>query len=173
MHKSDAYLMPSVFVMLLLGVLYFFINHGFYSFNYERVLMKPQFGPGAAKIVSYYGLEKLSDQRDAAVEYRAPDSGKLMVARVIAKPGQWVAVEEGKLKINNVVVEEPYLKGTGTRPDIVPMIVPRRHLFVLCDERGSRGASRFDSRSYGPIPFDCVTRIISVSADNWRNKKGS
>lgn len=170
MHKIDFFIGPTIILIFVLGLLWFFTNKQLYSMPEKRVLMKPTFGPSASKFVSYYGADKLKGDRSEAVQFRAPDNGKLCVGRVMAVAGSTVEIKDNKVIVNGETLEEPYLKSASCRPALAPIVVPNRTVFVLCDERNGKGANRYDSRYYGPIPIECITRILEVNTGSWRNK---
>ena len=86
---------------------------------------------------------------------RYPNRRELFVKRIVALPGECVAVESGVLKINGVPVDEP-ASIRLTRRDMVERRIGKGEYFVMGD---NRPCSR-DSRSVGPIPED---RIIAVA----------
>ena len=71
-----------------------------------------------------------------------------LVKRVIGTPGDQVDIKDGKVYINGVAQEEPYVKGeTNNRDFQLPVTVPYGKYFVLGD---NRGVSK-DSRVFGFI----------------------
>ncbi len=78
-----------------------------------------------------------------------------LIKRVIALPGDEIEMENCVVRINGLVLQEPYLDPTVVTPGrcgqaIAPMVIPDDHVFVMGDNRpGSH-----DSRALGTIPFD-------------------
>ncbi len=65
-------------------------------------------------------------------------NNKILVKRVIARPGEWVNLdEEGNVSVNGMPLEEPYLtnKAFGTCDIELPFQVPDGKLFVMGDHR--------------------------------------
>jgi signal peptidase I len=77
------------------------------------------------------------------------------VKRVVAGPGDRVALRDGRVIRNGAVLDEPYVRpcsegfGCTFRGSIR---VPEDHWFVLGDNRGASDDSRF----WGPVPDDWV-----------------
>ena len=86
---------------------------------------------------------------------RYPNRRQLFVKRIVALPGERVAIEEGILRINGLPVEENFAHWPNRR-DMVERKLGAGEYFVMGDNRPS---SR-DSRSVGAIP---ERRIIGVA----------
>ena len=83
------------------------------------------------------------------ISFRMP-SGDYYVKRVIAKEGDVVRVENGKVYVNDQELVEPYAKGkTEIQEDTVvyPYFVGKDSYFVIGDNR----EHSIDSRSFGAI----------------------
>jgi signal peptidase I len=74
------------------------------------------------------------------------------IKRVIGLPGETVQVRGGKVEIDGVPIDEPWLHPFTTMPDFGPETIAPGFLFVMGD---NRNASQ-DSRVFGPIDDDTV-----------------
>ncbi len=101
-----------------------------------------------SNVVWVFGGPKRGD----VVVFEPPDvHDEDYIKRVIGLPGDKVEVKGGKVYVNDIALEEPYIKEAPFSPYNVT-IVPPNNLFVLGD---NRNASR-DSRSFGMLPVDKI-----------------
>lgn len=85
-----------------------------------------------------------SPQRGDVVVFRFPgDESRDFIKRIIGVPGDKVEVRIGKVFINNLPIDEPYLTHTANY-NIEPLTVPPASYFVLGDNR----PGSFDSHSW-------------------------
>lgn len=114
--------------------------------------MRPTFEPGDLILATPAGDEV---RRGQVVVFRDRASGRRVVKRIVAMPGDHVALEDGVLRLNGSQLFEPYLLGsTGTREFCE--IVPAAHVWVLGDNRED---SR-DSREIGPVPIEAIESTV-------------
>ena len=86
---------------------------------------------------------------DIVVLLYPEDPSKSYIKRVVGLPGEEVNVENGKLYINGVQIDEPYLDAEYLSQDTTgPTRVKEHHYFVMGDNR--RNSS--DSRYWGLVP---------------------
>lgn len=105
------------------------------------------------KIVLYFSAPNIGD----IVVLKAPDNpSKDYIKRVVGLPGDKVEIIDGKVYLNDNVLNEYYLEeGAYTYTyDETQWQIPEGHVFVLGDNR-AEGASK-DSRYFGCIPIDSI-----------------
>lgn len=85
------------------------------------------------------------------------------VARVIALPGDTVAIDNGTVILNGQPQPEQYINQQFASHETIPeIIIPRDHIFVLADARGD---NRGDSRAFGPIWKHAILGRLRMPGD--------
>lgn len=78
------------------------------------------------------------------------------IKRVIATEGEHVKIKDGKVYINGVELDEPYLQSdvvtTSLEGQFTDLVVPEGHVFVMGDNRNQST----DSRRFGCVPYEKV-----------------
>ena len=102
-------------------------------------------------------IEKLSyrfhgPRRGDVVVLHDPSGGpELLIKRVIGLPGERVTVADGRVYVDGVPLDEPYLaqptQGSGRS-----WVVPPLHVFVM----GDNAVASRDSRIFGPVALDQI-----------------
>jgi signal peptidase I len=87
-----------------------------------------------------------------------PANARDFVKRVIGLPGDTVRIEEGQVLVNDVPIDEPYVRFEDGRSD-GPFEVPEGKLFFLGDNRPNSSDSRF---SLGMVDMDRVVGRAAV-----------
>jgi signal peptidase I len=86
---------------------------------------------------------------DIIVFESVDNSNEDLIKRVVALPGDTIAVRGGKLFVNGEPQKEPYTnKKVPDRSFYARTTVPKNHVFVMGDNRGNSA----DSRVFGPLP---------------------
>jgi signal peptidase I len=89
------------------------------------------------------------ERGDVVVFWYPLDRSKSFIKRVIGLPEDTVEVREGKVLVNNKLLDEPYLlEPSSDYSNLSPTRIPKDEYFVLGDHRSSSN----DSRIFGAVP---------------------
>ena len=102
-------------------------------------------------------------QRGDLVVFEAPLRIRtIYVKRIIALPGDTIAIRQGIVSINGQQINEPYINARTTYQyplaGQAPMAIPAGQVFVLGDNRNNSA----DSHVYGPIAITAIIGKASV-----------
>jgi signal peptidase I len=163
-------------VVIVTGVIVLGLRAVVQNFRVEGASMLPNFGAGQAVVVSriaYFHVEQTplarvlptthqgstrylfgGPQRGDVVVFRAPmEPDTDFIKRIVGLPGDSVAVHNGKVSVNGVPLDEPYIEFPATYNfpgDGSARIVPDDQYFVLGDNR----PDSFDSHLGWLVPVD-------------------
>lgn len=147
---------------LLAVVLTFAIVRSFAleMFSITSASMAPNLQAGDRVLVDKltYGVGDLRRGDMVAFE-DVEKQGEVAIKRVVALPGDTIAIHAGALLVNRIRQTERYLHPRLAGSDFFgPTIVPSDHVFVLGDNR----ADSIDSRFTGPVPTHLIVGRVSV-----------
>ena len=82
-----------------------------------------------------------------------------LISRVVAVGGDRIGIANGRLTVNDEVVDESYLAAGTTTDRLASTRVPADSIYVLGDNRGNA----LDSRSYGAVHADGVHARVTFT----------
>ena len=137
--------------LILAVVLYFGINAVSVRVRVDGFSMNPTLQDGEYILVNRLAYKIGNPVRGDIVVFSFPmDPRQDLIKRVIGLPGESISVQDGKVMINGVPLEEPYIAAppiyNGTWE------VPEGQLFVLGDNRNESK----DSHEWGLLPVENV-----------------
>jgi signal peptidase I len=90
------------------------------------------------------------------------------IKRIVAGPGDTLAVQDGRVILNGKLQSEPFIEPCGGGPECnltTAITIPRDHYFMMGDNRGASDDSRF----WGPVPREWI--IGNAFATYWPPKR--
>jgi signal peptidase I len=138
--------------LLLALVLYLAINFLTARVYVEGSSMVPTFSHGDFLIVNRMAYRWGELERGDVIVFPYPGNPEDdYIKRVIALPGDTFQIENGRVFVNGILLEEPYVSGPSLR-DFPQLAVPPQTVFVLGDNRNDSS----DSRAWGPLQVDDI-----------------
>ncbi|MBN1261401.1 MAG: signal peptidase I [Anaerolineae bacterium] len=139
---------------LLLAVLVFLaINTVTGRYEVLSVSMEPTLHEGQRLIVSKISYWFHTPERGDIIVVQPPndhDNGIPLIKRIIGLPGDQVEAHDGRIWINGIAINEPYIAGPPSYT--TSWVVKDSEYFVLGDNRNNSS----DSHAWGPIPGDNI-----------------
>ncbi len=133
----------------------------FQTYKVEGRSMEPNLYDGQRLIVDKLTYRFRPPAQGEIVVIRPKDPSKKFVKRVIATAGQNVRIHNGKLQINGLTVNEPYIL-EEMDSDYEWTVIPEDTVFVMGDNRNRSMDSR-DERNVGFVPLkDVIGRAVVV-----------
>jgi len=116
--------------------------------------MQPTLESGQRLAVNKFVYRFGDPQRGDVIIFKFPkDQTRDFVKRVIALPGDTIEIKDGKVLVNDVVLEEDYIKDK-CKGVYRKAVVPAGRVFVMGDNRGNSMDSRF--APVGFVPYTLI-----------------
>jgi signal peptidase I len=157
-QSKRSFLFDILQTLVLAALLYFAIDAVFARVRVLNISMQPTLVEGDVILVNKLAYKLGNMQTGDVVIFHDPFGNEEdFIKRVIGKPGDSIAVENGTVFVNSVALIEPYIAEqplyTGAWQ------VPQDSIFVLGDNRNHSS----DSHSWGFVPLtDVVGKALVV-----------
>ncbi len=137
-------------------------------FTIHQVSMEPTLDEGDRILINRLTYHFRDPKNGDVIVFHSPvTQGEDLVKRVIAVGGDTISVSNGKVYLNGVAQNEPYLLEQGFAGDYPETKIAPGQLFVMGDNRNNSGDSRF----FGPIDRKSVIGcafVVYWPIKHWR-----
>jgi signal peptidase I len=153
-HRQAALLREIVETLLLTALVYLAVRGSIQYTPIHGPSMQPGLLSDQAVIVNQLAYMFGSPQRGDVIVFHPPISpSEEYIKRVIAVPGDTIALTDTAVFVNQVQLKEPYVNPADTGPNENGQVIPPTKLgpgeyWVMGDNRGDS----IDSRSFGAVP---------------------
>jgi signal peptidase I len=138
-------------IVVLAGFFFILIDTFIGRVRVENISMLPTLVEGEFLMVDKFAYRSGNFQHGDIIVFHAPyEPGADYIKRLIGLPGDTITVMNGEVKVNGIVLKEPYLAETVTYKGT--WTVPPNSLFVLGDNRNLSS----DSHEWGFISTKSV-----------------
>ncbi len=137
--------------------------------------MEPNFQPGDYVLTSRQAYRLFGEpERGDIIVFKSElldDEGnvKNLIKRIIALPGDTIAIKNGYTYVNGEKIDEPYVAEQGLSGEMEEITVPAGELFVMGDNRGVSEDSR--SPRVGTISEDTIVGKVIIRLYPFKNIK--
>jgi signal peptidase I len=144
-----AFLGELIQTLVLAFVLYIMIDMVIARVRVENISMRPTLEPGEFLLVNKMAYKFSGFSRGDIVVFHY-DAKEDYIKRLIGLPGDTVEVQDGKVKVNKTILDEPYVVVPPSYNGVWQ--VPAGSIFVLGDNRNQSS----DSHSWGFVPLEKI-----------------
>ena len=131
--------------------------------------MRPTLQSRERLVVNKFIYRFRAPERGEVLVFRYPrDPSRDFIKRVIAVPGDTIEIKDGRVFVNQQLMNEPYIL-SKTRGDYPLTTIPEGHIFVMGDNRNNSEDSRF--ADVGFVPYELVKGKAMMVFWPWDQKK--
>ena len=121
--------------------------------------MFPELHPDDRLLIDKTAYEKNDPERGDVVVFSEPNTGRMMIKRIIGVPGDHIVIRNGELKVNGVTGNDDYT-ADGATDGNVDMVIPEGRYFVLGDNRLHSKDSR--AAMVGCVPRNSIMGKVNI-----------
>lgn len=146
------FLVETIETILLALFLFLAINFVSARVRVDGVSMEPTFQLDDYVVVNRLAYRAGTIERGDVIVFPAPSNPELdYIKRVIALPGDRIAIYNGAVVVNGVTLQEPYILGPQNG-NYAEHVVPAGQVFVMGDNRNNSD----DSRTWGFLQIEQI-----------------
>jgi signal peptidase I len=150
-QPTEAIILEIVETLLLTFFIFWIVNTATGRFRIEGHSMMPTLKEGEYIIINKLAYYLDEPQRGDVIVLRFPnDRERDFIKRVIGVPGDHIEISGGEVRVNGVLLREPYISAPPRYED--SWIVPEGKYFVLGDNRNNSS----DSHNWSFLPREDI-----------------
>ena len=131
--------------------------------------MRPTLQSAERLVVNKFIYRFRAPERGEILVFRYPkDPSRDFIKRVIAVPGDTIEIKDGRVFVNQQLMNEPYIL-SKTRGDYPLTTIPEGHIFVMGDNRNNSEDSRFADVCF--VPYNLIKGKAVLVFWPWDEKK--
>ncbi len=157
--RRASWMRTSLFAAVKLGLLVFIAYGLMFNFSVVRgSSMSPGIHDGDRILVNHLSYVFQDVHRGDIVVLQYPlDPNLDYIKRVIGLPGDDIRIDDGRVFVNDVRLEEPYIAPEDSHSRLIAHVEPE-HFFVMGDNRPHSS----DSREFGLVPRENLRGKVDV-----------
>jgi signal peptidase I len=155
-------LLTVLVVVIVFGLVHFTLQ----SYEVDGTSMKSNFENGQRVLVEKVTYRFHSPHRGDVIVFWPPESasrGEPFIKRVIGEPGDKIEIEDGKIYVNDWLLQETPSFSPMPTSNNCSLTVPDNRYFVLGDNR----AGSYDSPDWGSDPEDMTVAREDIIGRVW------
>jgi signal peptidase I len=146
-------------VLVLIGIVFVITKFAIQAYAVPDDVMQPSLAHTQSVLVNRLAYAFGAPAYGDVIVFADPSdaSGHLLARRIIALPGDTIALTATNVQVNGVTLSEPYISVPYGQPQnrtIQPGLkLDSNSYYVMCDSRlGDATTPCADSRTFGPVP---------------------
>jgi signal peptidase I len=152
LKKQSHFLRDIIEVVALALIIFFVVQLTVQNYNVQGVSMVPTLANGEYVFVNKLAYLSHAPERGDVIVFHWPlDTSVDFIKRVIGLPGDTIATDSTTVRVNGVLLKEPYIS-QAQNPVAKVWTVPANDYFVMGDNRPVSD----DSRDWGFVPRNYI-----------------
>jgi len=149
-RPTSAVIREIIETLLLTFFIFWIVNSLIGRYRIDGSSMNPTLFNGEYLIISNFAYKLDDPQRGDIIVFHHPQSELNLIKRLIGLPGDVVEIQNGIVRVNGVMLDEPYIQASPAYSS--SWVVPDGQYFVLGDNRNQSS----DSHAWGFLPKDHI-----------------
>lgn len=149
-QPTEAIIREIVETLLLTFFIFFLVNSLVGRYRIDGSSMNPTLFDGEYLIINNVSYYLDEPQRGEIIVFKHPNNDLNLIKRIIGIPGDHVEIRNQQVKVNGIVLDEPYIAAEPNYSGAWD--VPEGSFFVLGDNRNNSS----DSHSWSFLPEDNI-----------------